>query len=103
MIFIIKGFRTIVFIFSVISTTFRPSSGVFRTREPTQNFELRLLLNPQGSPVLILFARTGYKRKYSCIVNRPNSGLNLQTPDDCRHREPTPIIVTLCVLQDSLE
>ena len=62
LIFIIKGFRTIVFIFIVISTTFRPtSSGVYRTREPTQNFELRSLLNPWGSPVLIPLAITGYK------------------------------------------
>ena len=47
MVFIIKGFRTIV-----ISTTFR---------EPTRNFELRPLLNPRGSPVLIPLAITGYK------------------------------------------
>ena len=39
----------------------RPSSGVCRTREPTRNFELRPLLNPLGSPVLIPFAITGYK------------------------------------------
>ena len=32
----------------------RPSSGVCQTWEPTRNFELRPLLNPQGSPVLIL-------------------------------------------------
>ena len=31
----------------------RPSSDVCRTREPTQNFELRPLLNPQGPPVLV--------------------------------------------------
>ena len=34
----------------------RPSSGVCRTREPSRNFELRPLLNPQGSPVLIPLA-----------------------------------------------
>ena len=39
----------------------RPSWVVPRTREPTQNFELHPLLNPQGSPVLIPFAITGYK------------------------------------------
>ena len=39
----------------------RPSSGVYRTREPSQNFELRPLLNPRGSLVLIPFAITGYK------------------------------------------
>ena len=54
--FIIKGFRTIVFIFIVISTTYWLSSGVCRTREPTWNFELRLLMNPRRSPVLIPLA-----------------------------------------------
>ena len=39
----------------------RPSSGVCRTREPSRNFELRPLLNPPGSPVLIPLAITGYK------------------------------------------
>ena len=39
----------------------RPSSGVCRTREPSRNFELRPLLNPRGSPVLIPLAITGYK------------------------------------------
>ena len=67
MFFIIESFRTIVFIFIAISKTFRPiSSPVFegvscRTREPTRNFELRPSLNLRGSPVLILFAITGYK------------------------------------------
>ena len=39
----------------------RPSSGVCRTREPSRNFEPRPLLNPRGSPVLILLAITGCK------------------------------------------
>ena len=39
----------------------RSSSGVCRTREPSRNFELRPLLNPRGSPVLIQLAITGYK------------------------------------------
>ena len=39
----------------------RPSSGVRRTREPSRNFELRPLLNPWRSPVLIPLAITGYK------------------------------------------
>ena len=34
----------------------RPSSGVCRIREPSWNFELRPLLNPRASPVLIPFA-----------------------------------------------
>ena len=47
--FIIEGFQTIAFIF-VISTSFWPicPSGVCQTREPTWNFELRLLFNPGG-------------------------------------------------------
>ena len=40
---------------------FQPSSGVCRTREPMRNFERHPLLNPQGSPVLIPLAITGYK------------------------------------------
>ena len=36
----------------------RPSSGVCRAREPSRTFELRPLLNPQGSPVLIPLAIT---------------------------------------------
>ena len=52
LLFIIKGLRTIVFIFIVISTTFRLTCppAFFRcssNREPSQNFELRPLLNPQ--------------------------------------------------------
>ena len=42
---------------------FRPSSGVYRTREPTWNFEPRPLLNPRRSPILIPLAITGYKCK----------------------------------------
>ena len=38
-----------------------PSSGICRTRELSWNFELRPLLNPQGSSVLIPFAITRYK------------------------------------------
>ena len=52
-IFIIKGFRTIVFIFIVISTMFR------RICPPT--FELHPLLNLRGLPVLIPLAITRYK------------------------------------------
>ena len=58
-VFIIKGFRAIVFI--VISTTFLSSSPLQVFVEPTWNFEVRPLLNPWGSPVLIPLAITGYK------------------------------------------
>ena len=37
----------------------QPSSGVCRTREPSLNFELRPLLNPRGSSVLIPLTITG--------------------------------------------
>ena len=39
----------------------RPSSGVCRTRETSRNLELRPLLNPRESTVLIPLAITGYK------------------------------------------
>ena len=59
------------------------SSGLLQVfvelREPTENFELRPLLNPQGSPVLIPLTSV----KYSCIVTRLQSELNLQPLDDC--------------------
>ena len=63
MYFIIKGFRTIVLIFIVISTTFRSICPpvFFRCLSNSGTFELRLLLNPQGSSVLIPLAITGYK------------------------------------------
>ena len=63
--FIIKGFRTIIFIFLFPQRfgryVHRPSSGVCRTKEPLQNFELRPLSNPRGLPLLIPLALTGYK------------------------------------------
>ena len=57
-IFIIKGFRTIVFIFIVISTTFRPICPPKKVL-----VELETLLNPRvgGSPILIPLAITRYK------------------------------------------
>ena len=94
--FIIKGFQTIVFIF--IFTTFR---SICPPREPSRNFELRPLLNLRELPFLIPLAITSVK--YSWIVTRLQSVLNLQPPDNCLLREPTPINVTLCVLLDSSE
>ena len=41
--------------------TFRPSSVFCQTWEPTRNFKLHHLLNPQGSPILIPLTITGYK------------------------------------------
>ena len=52
----------------------RPSSGVCRTREPSRNFELRPLLNPWGSPVLIPLAITGYKYSYPVMANGIRTG-----------------------------
>ena len=48
----------------------RPSSGVFRNREPSRNFELRPLLKPRGSPVLIPFAITGYTCQVFMYITR---------------------------------
>ena len=78
----------------------RPSSGVELLNSGTYT-ELRPLLNPRGSPVLIPLAISGYK--YCCTVTRLQSGLMLQPPNDGLLREPTPITVTLCALLDSSE
>ena len=68
MIFIIKGFRTIVFIFIVISVTFRPicTPAFFRCLSNSgTDTELRttsfIESTGGGSPVLIPLAITGYK------------------------------------------
>ena len=81
----------------------RPSSGVRRTQEPTRNFELRSLLNPRRSPVLIPLAITGYK--YSCIVICLQSGLNLQPQDVVVSDLLTVLkltIVIICILNSFL-
>ena len=62
MIFIIKGFRTIVFMFIGISTTFQlTSSGLLQVFVELWNFELCPLLNPWKSSVLIPLAITRYE------------------------------------------
>ena len=97
MVFIIKDFRTIVFIFIVISTTFWPicPPAFFRclsnSGEPSRNFKLRLLLNPWGSPVLIPLAITGYKYYGKRNQNRQprgfNKGRSLKFHEDSRFRQ----------------
>ena len=82
-----------------------PSSGVCRTREPSRNFELRPLLNPWGSPVLIQVSITGYKCWVFLYCYSPAVRIE---PATFRYfllklREQTPITVTLCVLLDSSE
>ena len=53
-IFIIRGFRTIVFIFIIIFTTFRPiCPQACRNRNLSRNFEPRTLFYLRGSPALI--------------------------------------------------
>ena len=49
----------------------QPSSGVYRTRDPSRNFELRPLLNPRGSPVLIPV--DSIKDIQSKVTNHPNT------------------------------
>ena len=64
LIFIIKDFRTIVFIFFCFhNVSADMSSGLLQMFVELGNlhFELRPLLNPQGSPILIRLAITGYK------------------------------------------
>ena len=98
---IVQGFRTIVFIFIVIFTTFRPiyfpaffrcylSNLVAYTELRTTSF-----YNPLGSLALILLTIIGYK--YSCIVTRLQPGVNLQPPRRMSVRKPTLITITSCV------
>ena len=65
MIFIIKGFQTIVFIFIVISSTFRsicpPAFFKCLSIAGTVTELPSPLLNPRGLPVLIPLTITGYK------------------------------------------
>ena len=79
----------------------RPSSGICQTREPARNFELRPLLNPRGSSVLIPFVITRYKCLvflycYSPAIRFEPATSRILSPYN--RREPTPITVTLCVL-----
>ena len=81
MIFIIKGFRTIVFNFFVISHNISAdmSSGLLQVfvklENPTWNFELHPLLNPQGSPVPIPLTITiNHNNKKKIIHNSSNPG-----------------------------
>ena len=82
---------------------FWPSSGVScRTREPTRNFKPHPLFNPLGSLALMPLTISEYKSKYSCIVTRLQSGLNMEPSDNCHLEalETTPRTVTLCVQRD---
>ena len=91
LIFIIKGFRTIVFIFIVISTTFQLicPPAFFRCLSNSGTYmELQIMsfIESMGvtcfdsvnhNPVQVLSIVTHY------IVTHLQSGLNLQPPDDC--------------------
>ena len=74
----------------------RPSSGVCWTWEPTQNFELRPLLNH------LFWVRYSVKYSYSPAVRIETATLGNQDWN-CKLREPTPITIMLCVQLDSLE
>ena len=85
-LFIIKDFRTIVFIFIVISTTFRLKCppAFFRCSSNLGTYtELQTtpFIESTGIACLISLAITSVK--YYCIATRPQSGLNLQPPDEC--------------------
>ena len=83
LIFIIKGFQTIFLIFIVISTTVWPICPLafFRclwTREPSRNFELHPLFNPQ-----LYTWHNGYRRWFLKLLRRQSSGGCRFNPD-CR-------------------
>ena len=86
MIFIIKGFRTLLlFPQRVGRYAFRPSSHVCRTQEPTRNFELRPLLNPWNEIKIIDRAEywrirnlkeSAHMLGYNDLLSRPNTEMN---------------------------
>ena len=108
-VFIVQGFRTIVFIFIIMFTTFRPiflqsSSGVCWTQVPTRNFEPRPIFNPQGSLVLIPLIITAYKCLVFLYCCMPAVRIEPATSwwlSFYKLREPTTITLTLCVLLES--
>ena len=85
MIFIIKGFWTIVFIFIVIST-FQPicHPAFFKCLSNSGTFtKLRTKSFMESTGVACSDSISHNQVKSSCIVTRLQSGLNLQLPDDC--------------------
>ena len=81
--FIINSFWIIVFIFIVISITFRPIHPLtfFRCLSNSGTFT-KLQTTPFIKPMGVACSDS-VSHKYSCIVTRLHSGLNLQPPDDC--------------------
>ena len=66
----------------------RPSSGVCRTREPSRNCELRPLLKPRGSPVLIPLAINSCSSKFregSRVRQIPEEGRRTYRPKRCEN------------------
>ena len=98
MIFIIKGFWTIVFIFIVISTTFWPicSLAFFRCLSNLGTFmELQTMSFIESTGVA---CSDSISHNQVQVVVRLWSGVSPQ-----KLREPTPITVTPCVLLDNSE
>ena len=83
MIFIIEGFRSIVFIFIVISTTFQPICPLafFRCLSSSRTCtELRTtsFIEPTGVACSDSVSVPGTSVNYTCIITRLQLGLNLQ-------------------------
>ena len=88
MIFIIKGFRTIVFIFIVISTTFRPISppAFFRCLSNSGTFMVlrtTSFIESTGVSCSDSVCHNRIQVLSLPVFTRLLSGLNLQPPDDC--------------------
>ena len=85
MIFIIKGFRTIVFVFIVISTTFRPicHPAFFRCLSNSGTFtELRTTSFIESTPYVQKDTwRNGYRRWSPKLLRRQSSGGCRFNPD----------------------
>ena len=86
-LFIVQGFRSIVFILIVVFTTFRPICpraffGCLSHLEANNKTSNKVLYSIHGDR-LFWFRLPGISAKYSCIVTCLHSGLNQQLPDDC--------------------
>ena len=86
MIFFIKGFQTIALIFIVISTTFKPicPPAFFRCLSNSETFtEQRTTSFIESTGVAFLIPLAIHNRVQGLNIPVLQSGLNLQTPDDC--------------------
>ena len=98
----INGFRTVVFIFIVISTTFRPiyPPAFFRCLSNSRTFtELQTTSFIESMGVTC--SNSVNHNQVQVLSTRLQSGLNLQPPDDCPLRSLRNQYLLCCVLLDN--